>query len=263
MTNRTFILFPALALLLASCGTPQQAPVTGRSQNMLVSEADVVSESGKAYDEVVAKYRQQGKLDAAPAELERVRRVVVKLVPQAIAIRPDTAQWSWEVHVANLPTINAWCMAGGKMMVYSGLIEKLQVSDDELAAVLSHETAHALARHQQEQISHERQRELFTLPFSIAAKIFLPVDPTSALSEIAFGLPFSREQEAEADRIGLTLMAHAGYNPRAMITLFQKMEAATKDQGPEFLSTHPADETRIDAIRRAIDQDPELRARAS
>ena len=253
----------AICLALAACGTAEQAPVTGRTQNMLVSEADVVSESGKAYGEVLAKYRQDGKLDANPAELERVRRVVLKLVPQAVAIRPDTAQWHWEVHVASLPSVNAWCMAGGKMMVYDGLIEKLRVTDAELAAVLSHETAHALARHQQEQISHERQRQLFTLPFSVAAKIFLPVDPTSTISELAFGLPFSREQEAEADRIGLTIMARAGYDPRAMITLFQKMEAESKQKTPEFMSTHPSDDTRIEAIRRAIEQDPELRARAS
>lgn len=253
----------AAALTLAACGTTSQAPVTGRSQNMLVSESEVVSESGKAYDQVLTKYRKEGKLDTAPAELERVRGVVLKLIPQAIAIRPDTAQWGWEVHVASLDTVNAWCMAGGKIMVYSGLIEKLHTTDDELAAVIAHETAHALARHQQEQISHEQQRQLLTLPFSIAAKIFLPVDPTSTLSELAFGLPFSRAQEAEADRIGLTIMARAGYNPRAMISLFQKMDAESKTKTPEFMSTHPSDTTRIDAIRKAIEEDPELRARAS
>ena len=253
------------ALALISCGTTEQAPVTGRSQSMLVSEKDVVSESGKAYTEVVAKYRQQKTLDVDAGELERVRKVVLRLIPQAVALRPETAQWAWEVHVAQLKTVNAWCMAGGKMMVYSGLIETLKLSDDELAGVLAHEISHAIAKHQQERISHEQRRELLTLPFSIAAKLFLPVDPTSTLSELAFGLPFTREQEAEADRIGLTVMTRAGYNPNAMVSLFEKFKAHEKSGAatPEFLSTHPSDETRIENIKRIIQTDPEIRQRAT
>jgi predicted Zn-dependent protease len=267
MTIRRRIASSALALALASpltlaaCST-EQAPVTGRSQSMLVSEKDVISESTKSYSELLAKLRKEGKLNADHAEVERVSRVVRKLVPQAIALRPDAAQWQWELNVAETKTINAWCMAGGKMMVYSGLIETLHVTDDELAAVLAHEIAHAIAKHQQERASHEQARQLLTLPFSIAAKVFLPVDPTSAISELAFGLPFSREQESEADRIGLTIMARAGYDPKAMISLFQKMQAQDKGDTPQFMSTHPSDATRIEDIRRTIANDPELQRRA-
>lgn len=264
MPNVRFCAAALVVLVAAACGTTEQAPVTGRSQTMLVSEREVVQESGKAYGEVVAKYQDQGKLDADPQQLERVRRVVLKLVPQAVALRPETAQWRWEVHLAQLKTVNAWCMAGGKMMVYSGLIETLQLSDDELAGVLAHEISHAIAKHQQERISHEQRRELITLPFSIAAKLFLPIDPTSTLSELAFGLPFTREQEAEADRIGLTIMTRAGYNPNAMVTLFEKFKAHQQAGGtPEFLSTHPSDETRIETIRGVIQSDPEIRQRAT
>jgi len=253
-----------VVLPLVACGTTEQAPVTGRSQTMLVSEKEVIDESGKAYTEVVGKYRKEGKLDADPADLQRVRAVVSRIVPQAVAIRPETGRWAWEVHVAHLKTINAWCMAGGKMMVYSGLIDTLKLSDDELAGVLGHEISHAIAKHQQERISHEQRRELITLPFSIAAKLFLPIDPTSTLSELAFGLPFTREQEAEADRIGLTLMARAGYNPNAMVSLFEKFKTLEKGGGtPEFLSTHPSDENRIENIKRIIQSDPEIRQRAA
>jgi len=251
------------ALALMSCGTTEQAPVTGRSQTMLVSEKEVIDESGKAYGEVLAKYRKEGKLDTSAADLQRVRAVVNRIVPQAVALRPETGKWAWEVHVAQLKTINAWCMAGGKMMVYSGLVDTLKLSDDELAGVLGHEISHAIAKHQQERISYERKRELITLPFSVAAKLFLPIDPTSTLSQLAFGLPFTREQEAEADRIGLTLMTRAGYDPNAMVTLFEKFKAQAKGGGaPEFLSTHPSDESRIENIRQIIQSDPEIRQRA-
>jgi predicted Zn-dependent protease len=156
--------------------------------------------------------------------------------------RPDAPQWQWEVNVQATDDVNAYCMPGGKIMVYTGLIEKLQATDAELAAVIGHEIAHALREHSRERISRAYAEQLALAGVAIATGAS---ETTMQVSAVTFQLPHSREQEAEADRIGLELMARAGYDPNAAVTLWQKMSKLSSGGPPEFLSTHPSGESRI------------------
>ena len=141
----------ALAIGVAAC---QSAPVTGRKQLMLVPESDAIQASTQAYAEVLAPIQKQGKLNDDPAMKARVDKITARLVAQAIKYRPETQSWNWQVAVIDDPkTLNAWCMAGGKMAIYSGIITQLNLSDDEIAQVMGHEIAHALAKHTAERMS--------------------------------------------------------------------------------------------------------------
>jgi len=141
----------ALTVLVAAC---QTAPVTGRKQLMLVPESDAIQASNQAYGEVLAPIQKQGKLNDDAAMKARVDKITARLVAQAIKYRPETQSWNWQVAVIDDPkTLNAWCMAGGKMAIYSGIITQLSLSDDEIAQVMGHEIAHALAKHTAERMS--------------------------------------------------------------------------------------------------------------
>lgn len=231
------------SILLSGCAT---APVTGRQQLVLVSEQEVNQMGALAYQQELSKHR----IDANARQLAQVRRVGARLA--AAANRPN---YRWEFHVIDEPqTINAFALPGGKVAVYSGLLN-LGLSDDELAAVLGHEIAHAIAQHTRERISEQMGTNLI---LSILAGSSRVSPQTAQLLNTAFGigigLPFERRQESEADYIGLDLMAHAGYDPRAALTFWQKMMAATRNmpQPPALLSSHPSDQARIQAIQAAI-----------
>jgi predicted Zn-dependent protease len=175
------------------------------------------------------------------------------LIPHTSVFRPDAAQWKWEINVQTSEDVNAYCMPGGKIMVYSGLIEGLDATDAELAAVIGHEIAHALREHSRERISRAYAEQLALTGVAVATGAS---DTTMALasqvSAVTFTLPHSREQEAEADRIGLELMARAGFDPNASISLWQKMAKASGGGPPEFLSTHPASGSRIKDLETNI-----------
>jgi predicted Zn-dependent protease len=175
----------------------------------------------------------------------RVQKITQRLIPQTSVFRPDATQWKWEVNVQTSKDVNAFCMPGGKIMVYTGLIEQLQATDAELAAVIGHEIAHALREHSRERISRAYAEQIALAGVAVATGAGLTTMAlASQVSAVTFTLPHSREQEAEADRIGLELMARAGFDPNAAITLWQKM-GKLGGGGPEFLSTHPASGSRI------------------
>jgi predicted Zn-dependent protease len=163
--------------------------------------------------------------------------------------RKDAVNWKWEANVLTSKDINAWCMPGGKIAVYTGLIERLKLSDDELAAVMGHEIAHALREHARERMGRQMATETATVVGAVALEIFTGVrlDPqvAGAFSTAMFVLPNSRENEQEADFIGVELAARGGYDPRAALTLWQKMGQASAGGPPEWLSTHPSNETRL------------------
>ena len=239
-----------LLLALAACATN---PVTGRKQFMVVSEADAIASSSQAYVQMLTPYQKAGKLDNDPAVTARVVAITERLIPQAIAYRPETSSWKWSVKVIDDPkTINAWCMAGGKMAFYTGLIVALDPTDDEIAQVMGHEIAHALSKHQAEKMS----RQLATqLGVEVLAVLTGPQygqmvgQAATQAAQVTLTLPNSREAESEADRIGIELAAKAGYDPRAAITLWQKMAKATGSAGKsDFMSTHPAPEKRMAAL---------------
>ena len=223
---------------------------------MLMPASQITSMSSKTYLQTLNTAEKAHTLNIDQSQLERVRSISNNLIGQVSAFRPDAAQWKWEVNVEKSDQVNAYCMPGGKIMVLSGLIDKLHVTDDELGAVIGHEIAHALREH-----GRERMSQAYVQQFGLQAMALFFSKGTSALagnattqaanlgSKLFFALPNSREQETEADKIGLELSARAGYNPEAAITLWQKMNAQGEAKSPEFLSTHPANANRINELR--------------
>jgi predicted Zn-dependent protease len=242
----------AAAGALAGCQSVQttSAGAVGieRAQRMspLVSETDLRQQADLAYDQVLAKERQQGTLNADPALTARVRSITSRLIPAAQAFRPEATRWNWEVNVIRSEQMNAWCMPGGKIAVYTGLITKLQLTDDEIAAIVGHEIAHALREHARERASEQLGAQVLVTGAVVAlGGGQTSMDLGSLFYKTFFGLPNSRLHETEADRIGVELAARAGYDPRAAISLWRKMAAQGGAGGPEFLSTHPSPDTRL------------------
>jgi predicted Zn-dependent protease len=236
-----------VAALVAACATSP----TGRKQLMLVSEQQAISASRQAYVEEIGKAKQAGKLVTEPRLLKRVEVITERLVAQAIIMRPDSAKWEWSVQVIDEPkTVNAWCMAGGRMAIYTGLIQQVDPTDDELAQIMGHEIAHALANHTAERMSVA----MASTAGIIAAGVLsdnsgAAMAGAAAAAKLAVDLPNSRTAETEADRIGIELAAKAGYNPNATITLWQKMAKVGDGKSPPvFLSTHPSDEQRLQRL---------------
>jgi Zn-dependent protease with chaperone function len=239
-----------LAASLAGCQTVQttQGGTVGvdREQRMAVSAQELEQAARQQYAQLMAKENQKGTLNRNPAQLERVRSIVNRLIPATAAFRPDARQWQWEANILSAPEINAWAMPGGKIAVYTGLIEKLQVTDDELAAVIGHEIAHALREHARERASEQM---VASGVISVGSALLGLGNLGAKGAEFAYmgllGLPNSRRHETEADRIGVELAARAGFDPRAAISLWQKMGRAGGSGGPSFMSTHPSQADRL------------------
>jgi predicted Zn-dependent protease len=216
-----------------------------RTQMMMVSAQEVEQASGKQYQQLLAQARSKNALNRDATLVARVRRIVSRLTAQVHIFRPDAAGWAWEVNVFSSAELNAWCMAGGKMAIYTGLIERLKTSDDEIAAVMGHEIAHALREHARERVS----KSMVTgLGVSVAGALLgvgqVGQDLMSTVARVSFELPNSREHETEADRIGVELTARAGFDPRAALTLWAKMADRSGGAPPQWLSTHPSHSTR-------------------
>ncbi|MCB1737085.1 MAG: M48 family metallopeptidase [Gammaproteobacteria bacterium] len=243
----------AATLLLNGCATSP----TGRSQLMLVSPEMAIDASREAYVETLSPLEKEGKIDSTPATSKRVRDITGRIITQAIEQYPRTKDWEWSVKVIDEPeTVNAWCMAGGKMAVYTGLLQKIDPSDDELAAVMGHEIAHAIANHTAEKMSVALATQIGMAGVAIAASDSrysnLALTGASLAAVVAIQLPNSRTAESEADHIGLELAARAGYDPRASLSLWDKMGKVGGDNPPEFLSTHPAPASRQRELAKLI-----------
>ncbi len=247
-----------LAAALAGCAgiSTTQSGVVGVDRKQYVSglvpQAQLEQEARNQYQAVLNQARSQGRLDRDATQLKRIKSITQRLVAQVPVFRGDARDWDWEVHLISEDEVNAWCMPGGKMAVYSGLVQRIQPTDDELAAVLGHEIAHALREHARERVSQQMAAQLGLTVLSILTGSQRATDLGSNLSEVMFTLPNSRSHESEADLIGVELAARAGYDPRAAVTLWQKMGAAQGAQTPpEFLSTHPSAATRIGDLQQA------------
>jgi predicted Zn-dependent protease len=248
------LLVLAAVCVLAACQTVQTTKpgVVGveRTQQMMVSSAEINASAEKAYQQQVGGAAQKGQVNRDPAQVERVRRIAQRLIPQTAAFRADAPSWKWETNVITAKEVNAWCMPGGKIAVYTGLIERVQPTDDELAAVMGHEIAHALREHGRERVSQAQAQGMIIGVIGAAAGVSgTTLDLTRVVVDLTFNLPNSREHEMEADRIGVELAARAGYDPRGAITLWEKMGKLGGGQPPEFLSTHPNHATRISDLR--------------
>ena len=244
------------ALALGGCETTTAGGAVGadRSQLMLVSSEQMDQMSVQGYAKLKSQASAKGALNKDQAMLQRVRTIASRLEPQTRTFRPDAPGWKWEVNVIESNELNAFCMPGGKIMVYSGLISQLRLSDDEIAIVLGHEIAHALREHSREHVSQAMAAQA---GIGIGAALLGlgqdSADLAGAGYEALIATRFSRSDEAEADRIGLELTARAGYDPRAGVTLWQKMINASKGgQPPEFLSSHPAEASRVQQIQALL-----------
>jgi predicted Zn-dependent protease len=240
-----------LCLGATSCTTVQTTSPGSvgidRKQRMLVSNEDVAAGAEQAYAQELQKARSTGTLNTDPALTARVRRISERLIPVTAVFRPDAPGWKWEINTLKTDDMNAYAMPGGKIMVYSGLVEKLQLTDAELAAVLGHEISHALREHTRERVSRAYAQQLALAGVAVATGAGSgALDLANQVASVTFQLPHGREQEAEADVMGLELMARAGYDPHAAVGVWQKMMGAQRNGGPpEFLSTHPSPANRI------------------
>jgi predicted Zn-dependent protease len=237
-----------LLSILAACAT---TPVTGRKQLMLVSEDQAIAASKDAYVEMLKEPQEKGKLDTDPALVKRVELITGRIITQAIKYRPETEAWDWDIHIIDEPdTVNAWAMAGGKMALYTGLVQKIKPTDDELAQVMGHEIAHALAKHSAEKMSVAMATNLAITAVAVASdQSEWALTGAALAAALAVQMPNSRQAESEADRIGIELAAKAGYDPRAAETLWRKMGEVGGGGMPEFLSTHPSPENRMKTLR--------------
>lgn len=243
----------ALALFIAACTTSP----TGRQQLMIVSPQQAVNASREAYAQTVADLAKEGKISQNRRLNARVQRITDRLVDEAIRLYPETASWEWTVKVIDEPdTINAWCMAGGKMAIYTGLLQQLDATDDEVAQVMGHEIAHAVANHTAEKMSMAMMSQVGLVGVALATRdssfSSTALSGASAAAALAVTLPHSRTAEIEADRIGIELAARAGYHPEAAISLWQKMAKVGGRGVPEFLSTHPSPANRQQVLAALV-----------
>lgn len=223
------------------------------SFSKLVPAADVEKASTQQYADLLKKAAEQRAL--APADhpqVVRLRAIAQRIVPLTYDWNPRAREWKWEVNLIGSKQINAFCMPGGKIAFYTGILDQLKLTDDEVAMVMGHEIAHALREHARERMGKNAAT-------SIGANLLGQLLGAGAIGQQLIGggaqlltLSFSRENETDADLVGMELGARAGYDPRAGITLWKKMAAANKGAPPQWLSTHPSGTTRIAQMERNL-----------
>lgn len=253
------LLGSVLALSLYSCG---KVPITGRSSLNMVSDEALLAQSQQAYSGFVSQARQQGVI----VQDERIQRITVNLINATNNYLgnngySDLARgMQWELNVVKSKEVNAFCMPGGKIVVYTGLAQLVGLgtgSDDEMAAVIGHEIGHAIARHANERVSRSQLQGMGAQVLggllgmgsgssSVSASV---LSTLYGLGTQAVAMPFNRKQELEADKMGLVLMALAGYNPEYAVSLWQKMEKNSGGASSSFWSTHPSEAKRIQEIQ--------------
>jgi predicted Zn-dependent protease len=252
LIGRTALMVFAVPLVACSSTTEQGTVGVHRSQLLLVSSADLDKAAVAQYAQVLQTETPKGNVNHDPKQTERVRGIAKRLIPQTAVFRKDAPDWKWEVNVITSPEVNAWCMPGGKIAVYTGIIEKLQITDDELAAVMGHEISHALREHGRERASQQLATSVGAGLVGAVSDILLPgtgqvgAGLAGVVGQVTYELPYSRVHETEADRMGVELAARAGYDPRAAVALWEKMAKLSNGSAPpKLLSTHPSNQDRI------------------
>lgn len=235
-----------------------------RKQLVLLSTGEVQRMSDEYYRQLIREASAKGKLDTNRYTVSRLREIADRIIPQTKYLREDAVLWDWKVHLITEDTLNAFVMPNAKIVFYSGIIDQLNLTDDEIAAIMGHEVAHALREHTREKMSRNMATNA---TIGIAASALGlgsgALQVIGLTSQYGLALPHSRSQEAEADAIGMELMARAGYNPHAAISIWQKMQAAKKSKiNLEFLSTHPSSETRIKTMTELAPQVQHLYAQS-
>jgi len=224
-----------------------------RKQQMMVPAETIEQGAAQAYEQELKAARDKGVLNTDKAQLARVTTIAKRIVAATPSFRPDATGWNWQFNVQKTKDLNAYCMPGGRIMVYSGLIEELDLTDAELATVMAHEVAHALREHTRERVSRAYGQQLVLSGVAAVAGVSeSTANIANMVAQVTFQLPFGRDQESEADTIGLELMARAGYDPRAALTLWAKMNKQQQGGQPKFLSTHPSPKDRSKDIEKLL-----------
>ncbi|MBO4464674.1 MAG: M48 family metallopeptidase [Prevotella sp.] len=256
MRKVKFILMSLVAAVLVGCGTTSTVPITGRKQTLMVSDGEVLSLATQQYKEFMSSAKKSTNA-ANTAMVQRVGQRLANAVTQylnANGMSSEVQNFQWEFNLVADKQVNAWCMPGGKIVVYEGL---LPVTQDEasLAVVLGHEIAHAVAKHSAEQMSNQiKQQYGAQIGTTILGALGMGQNTQSIVQAIAAqgfnfaNLKYSRNHENEADHIGLIITAMAGYDPQVALPFWQRMAASSTNQTAEFLSDHPSDATRINNI---------------
>ena len=234
----------------------------------LTSERQVEDQSKQQYLSMMQQANQKGMLVPSDHEQSvRVRNIAKRIIPYTARWNASASKWDWQVNLINSPQINAFCMPGGRVGVFTGILSTLKLTDDEVAAILGHEIAHALREHGREQMGKSMATNVGARLGGAVLSAILGVDPGITDTVARYGaqfasLKFSRDDEREADLIGLDLSARAGFDPRAGVVLWQKMAAASKGSPPQWLSTHPGGAERIRQMNEHMDVLLPLYARA-
>lgn len=249
------VIAAAMFSVLLSCTSTTQVGATGvdRKQLLLVSSEQINAASVASYNQTLSQAKAAGKLDTDAAMRARLQRISNRLVSKVSTFRPEARSWQWEVHTIKSDELNAYVAPGGKIMFYTGIIDRLNLTDAEIAAIMGHEMAHALREHARERISTQMATQSgLGILGSLAGLSTGQLQLADMVSQVGLSLPHNRSQESEADVLGLELMARAGYNPQSAVTLWRKMEAAAKGAPPQFLSTHPSAGNRIAQIQSLL-----------
>ncbi len=258
----------AVSLPLLVCGSGVQAregvEVGAPSSLSRLVPADQVEQlAAQQYVKLANQAKAQNALlpDNHP-QVVRVRAIARRLIPHTLEWNKRAAQWRWEVNVLQSKEINAFCMPGGKIAFYTGILEQLKLNDDEVAMIMGHEMAHALREHAREQMGKSAATGLGASLLSSLLGLGSAGDMVLNAGRSLLTLSFGRKDESEGDLVGMELAARAGYDPRAGLTLWKKMSEASKGAPPQFLSTHPASATRIQDIQASLPQVMPLYERA-
>ena len=223
--------------------------------SQLVPAQQVESSAGQQYQQILRQAREKDALapDDYP-QLQRLRRIAQRIIPHSYDWNPRARAWKWEVNLIGSKQINAFCMPGGKIAFYTGILDKLELSDDEVAVVMGHEIAHALREHAREQMGKSTATNIGAGLLSQVLGFGQIGQTLTSYGVELLTLKFSRENESDADLVGMELAARAGFDPRAGITLWQKMSRANSGAPPQWLSTHPSGDSRIEEMERHLDE---------
>ena len=256
------ILFFTLVLVCTNVNAqtkPQEGVEVQKSRLLLLPASTVERSATQQYQQLMRAAAQKNLLNNDKLQLERLRAIARELIPQSQRFNKNAAKWQWEVNLVTSKTVNAFCMPGGKIAFFTGIIDTLQLTDDEIATIMGHEIGHALLEHGRARMS---EQVLKNVGISVAAAVFnlgqVSAELLAQAANLAVSLPYARKQESDADLVGMELAARAGHDPRAAVTVWQKMsrlaQAGAKGGGqpPQFLSTHPSNENRIKEIEKNL-----------
>jgi predicted Zn-dependent protease len=261
--NQTFLSFTTSAFIISGCATSPSNQLTGPGDGIVVGQAssvrhivpakDLENAAKKEYEKIKQRAKEKKELaDNNNPILKKLIRISKKLEPHTIAWNPDSSLWDWEVILIKSDSLNAFCFPGGKIAFFSGIIEKLELTDDEIAMIMGHEMAHALREHARSRIAKAQLTDLGVDLLSAVIGLNKSERRLMGFGRQLVSLKFSRIDETDADLVGLDIAARGGFNPKAGISLWKKMQNANKSSPPEWLSTHPSGSNRIREISDSL-----------